>query len=206
MITFFEWFSGLKLDSRPWAVLGQGPSFSRHVQFPELDHEYYLMGINRACRARKTLVTHIVDLHVLGDVPGIEEKTDYIVMPWYPHQKWQRTDESLEAIAERVHTLRAFRDQGRLLWYNLSTTSKAKAKPGCPVVGVTWFSTEAAVRLLAMAGVKVIRTLGIDGGRWYAPEFQDTKPLKAGHHTYSLQDQELKKIVSQYNLDMAKLC
>lgn len=185
-------------------MFGQGPTFSKHSEFPGLDKTYYTMGLNRVSRARKIFMTHAIDLHVLNDVPDLPDRSEYLVMPWAPHVNWRPSRVTLEELATQHPVLVEMEKRGRLLWYNL-VTAQVKPKEGSPVVAVTWFSSEAALRLLGMAGVKEVRMLGIDGGKELAKEFSFMKPLKAGHSTYSLQDPELKKIAAYYEIDFRPL-
>jgi hypothetical protein len=85
--------------------------------------------------------------------------------------------------------------------YNLCTGKNPK--PICPVVQVKFFSAEAAVCMLAMAGVRKIRTLGIDGGTKYSGAFKDIQPFRGGHKTFDIQTQSINETVKRYKVDYA---
>ncbi len=96
--------------------------------------------------------------------------------------------------------------QGRLLWYDLST-SKQRHGPG-PVVRAAAFSAEAALNLLALAGVTKVRSLGIDGGNAYGSAFDDLKDqtrLNNGQPSYDLQFQGFARTISSTGVDYAPL-
>ena len=99
--------------------------------------------------------------------------------------------------------LREFTAHDALLWYNLSNWPRPHA--GSPVVRVEYFSAEAAVRILAMAGITTIRTLGIDGGSTYAPDFQDKKPFRGGHTSFDIQNKPIQATVQEFGLDLQPL-
>jgi hypothetical protein len=203
VIELFKWFkSGPWLD-KPWLILGKGPSFSRHSGFPNLDKDFHVLGLNHVCRERRTQFTHVIDANVLEEVPDMTERTEWLIMPRHPHVKFLATEKLLEAFVEESPVLRSFEARERLLWYNLSTWRKAHEDS--PVVKVAYFSAEAAVRLLAMAGVKVIRTLGIDGGNRYADQFKHIAPFRGGHATFDLQNKPIMDTVREFGLDYAPL-
>lgn len=96
--------------------------------------------------------------------------------------------------------------QGRLLWYDLST-SKQRHGPS-PVVRAAAFSAEAALNLLALAGVKTVRSLGIDGGVSYGSSFTDLKDktrLNNGQPTYNVQFEGFARTIMSTRIDYAPL-
>jgi hypothetical protein len=105
------------------------------------------------------------------------------------------------------HTvLRRLAAEGRLLWYDLSTAPKRHG-PG-PVVRATHFSAEAAVSLLALAGVRRVRSLGVDGGAVYSSEFDDLADrtlLANGHPAFDLQFQGIARTIQTTGVDFAPL-
>lgn len=168
--------------ARPWLLLGKGPSFDRLPEFELSGFE--TLALNHVVRERPVTVAHAIDLEVVeqcGD--AIERHAGALVMPWRPHTRNGRlasvvtgyparvSDEPLDVLARQHPVLRRLCAQGRLLWYNLSTDPNPRADG--PVVPVRCFSAEAALHLLATSGVRVVRSLGIDGGRQYAAAFDD---------------------------------
>jgi hypothetical protein len=203
MIEIFGWLKISNPTCMPWLILGKGPTFERHVDFPDLDKRYCTIALNHACRHRRVLIAHMIDANVLDEVDGWEEKASFILMPWQPHFKFAATAVTLEDLAKKHPVLSSFEKQGRLLWYNLSTGQSPKR--GSPPVLVKYFSAEAVVRLLAMAGVRKIRTLGVDGGKSYAKSFKDIKPFRGGHTTFDRQTELIQKTVKEFRVDYAPL-
>lgn len=199
MKAFFDWFEEQQ-DKRPWMIFGKGPSFSQHVKYPNIDKDYVTFGLNHICRERRVLISHAIDANVLDEIPEIRLRTKFILMPMHPHYNFKATEKTLLELVEEHPIIRWFNKNERLLWYNLSTWPKPT--PGSPVIRVAYFSAEAAIRLLAMAGVKIIRTLGVDGGTQYSKEFKDIPPFRGGHTTFDLQRKPIEDIVGEFSLDL----
>lgn len=204
MIEFFEWMKKGSYSSRPWCLLGKGPTFARRKEVADLGDRFFLMGLNHVCREERVHVTHVIDANVLDEVPEITKRTGFLVMPWHPHVNFVPSKQTLDSFVKESPILQVFEEGNRLLWYNASTWT-GKPHPGSPVVKVKWFSAEAAVRLLAMSGVKTIHTLGIDGGSQYAADFKDIQPFRGGHKSFDLQTSEIAQTVREFEIDYRPL-
>lgn len=203
MILFYDWIAKEGRIDRPWCVLGKGPSFSKHPEFPNLDVDYHTMGLNHVCRERKTFVTHAIDANVLDEVRDLPSRTEYLVMPMHPHFGFKATARTLEEMSIVHPVVRNFESMGKLLWYNLSTWPKAHGSSS--VVKVAFFSAEAAIQLLAKGGVRKIRTLGVDGGSSYANQFKDIKAFRGGHTTFDIQTRYIEATVRDFKIDFGPL-
>lgn len=206
MRSFFDWFREQRIEvSQPWLILGKGPSFSKRDQF-DLGG-FKTVALNHAVRELPVTLAHAIDLEVVGDCAGaIEEHAAALVMPWVPHVKNKAGAETLASIVPQVPVLQRLEQQGRLLWYNSSTSERRRA--GAPVVEVNAFSAEAALNLLATAGVSRVRSLGVDGGASYSNAFQDLagKTLLAnGHESFDRQFAQFAKIIQRTGVDYAPL-
>jgi len=201
MIHFMDWTAS-RGAPEPWCILGKGPSFSRHADFPELDGRYRTFGLNHVCRERKVFLAHAIDANVLDEVPEMPSRAEWLAMPMHPHFKFKPSQRTLEEIAHVHPVAKEFEARGRLVWYDLNTWPQPRRKP---VVNATFFSAEAATHLLALAGVKRIRTLGIDGGSSYAGEFKDIKPFRGGHKTFDLQNGPIRAVVKKFKIDFAPM-
>lgn len=203
MIEFFEWFKTDPAKGRTWLVCGKGPTFERAKTIADLDERFATIGLNHACRERKMMVAHMIDANVLDEVPDMFDRCDYLLMPWQPHIKFRPTAKTLEDFVKERADLKRFEAKCRLLWYNCSTGNAPRF--GSPRVGVALFSAEAVVRMLAMAGVKTIRTLGVDGGNQYASSFKDITPFRGGHKTFDGQKRFIDATVREYGIDYGLL-
>lgn len=207
MESFFRWFEKSPGNlAKDWLILGKGPSFSK------LDHTdtsgYFRLSLNHAVRETKVKVAHIIDFDVaesLGKV--LEENAEVVVLPWQPHVKNKPSARTLAELFPACPVLRRLAAQGRLLWYNLS--SGFAPNPACAkIVGVRYFSIEAALNLLGEAGVRKIRTLGIDGGSQYSPRFSDLNDktlLANGRESFDVQFSEISGIIQGRGIDLAPL-
>lgn len=206
MQSFFDWFTARHFQTeQPWLILGKGPSFAKIHQYDV--GQFQTVALNHAARERPVTLAHIIDADVLnhcGD--AIERNATALVMPWVPHINNVPTEATLEVLCERIPLLRQLSEQGRLLWYNLATARFVHGD--APVVTAIWFSAEAVLNLLAAAGVRKVRSLGIDGGATYSPEFADLtdKTLLAnGQNGFDGQFQEIAKILMRTGIDYAPL-
>lgn len=206
MQSVFDWFNQRQVDlSKPWVILGKGPSFSKRHQYDL--NQYHTLALNHAVREQSVTLAHAIDLDVVeACAEAIEGDALALVMPWMPHVNNAPGTENLEQMLARVPLLRRLDEQGRLLWYNLS--SAPSRREGSPVVAVRWFSAEAALNLLAQAGVRRVRSLGIDGGASYSKEFDDLSEktlLANGHESFDRQFAEIAKIIARTGIDYAPL-
>jgi len=204
--SFFDWFAaaGFKPE-QPWLVLGKGPSFSLRDKYDLAS--YRTLSINHAVREQPVTVAHIIDADVV-DACGeaLEKNAGAVVLPWYPHVNNAPGSRTLEEIAAGNAVLRRLDEQGRLLWYNLSTGKSPRE--GCPVVDVKYFSAEAVLNLLTTAGVRTIRSLGIDGGSTYSPKFDDLKDktlLANQWKSFDLQFAQMARTILRTGVDYAPL-
>ena len=183
-----RWKDSFDVNSKPWLLLGKGPTF-RKIQNVNTD-EFHICTLNHVIREIPATVAHIIDIDVVADcAEAIDAHARYLVMPHRPHLKCSPTDKTIFQFVSEIPILRKLENEGRLVWYNLST-SKKDPHGDSPVVQVKFFSAEAALNVLATCGVKVVRSLGVDGGATYSNAFSDLKEktlLANGHSTFDKQ-------------------
>lgn len=206
MRLFFDWFREQEFDAeQPWLVFGKGPSFGKRHHFDLAP--FKTVALNHAVREQQVTLAHVIDANVLEDCGNaIEQNAEALVMPWVPHVNNFPGPETLLQLRARVPLLQRLSRQDRLLWYNVGST--AQRRGDSPVVPVKWFSAEAVLNLLALNGVRQIRSLGIDGGAAYANEFDDIKDktlLANGHESFDRQFAEIAKTIARTGIDYAPL-
>jgi hypothetical protein len=202
---FFDW-SGRHVDpGQPWLILGKGPTFAVRDRF-DLSG-YKLLSLNHAVREQAVSLAHIIDLDVVHDcADALERHAACVVLPWYLHVKNRPGRQALPEVLAHSPVLRLLNDQSRLLWYDLSTGPQRHG-PG-PVVHATYFSAEAALDLLALAGVRRVRSLGVDGGASYSAAFGDLARqtlLANGQPGFDLQFQGMARTIHGTGVDFAPL-
>ncbi len=205
MRSFFDWLRSEGPDPAPWLILGKGPSFDlRHGH--DL-RSFRLLSLNHVVRELPVDVAHMIDIDVVtACADAITTQAKVLVMPWVPHVKNQVGEKTLADWLADLPVLRELDAQGRLLWYDLRTASQRHGTD--PVVRATYFSAEAALDLLAQAGVAKVRSLGVDGGAAYGNAFDDLKDvtrLNNGHPTYNLQFQGFAATLHTTGVDYAPL-
>jgi hypothetical protein len=200
--SFFDWAVENSISADSWLILGKGPSFNKRVNYLK---DSRLLGLNHVVRDQEVDVVHIIDLDVVDDLgERLLEQSGIVVMPWMPHIRNRPGRQGLEEIASAHPILSELERQGRLFYYNLSSGHRQKGSS--PIVQVRYFSAEAAIGLLALTGIRKIRTLGIDGGSTYSSAFRDlaSKTLLAnGRSSFNKQFEEFSKIIMENNLDLA---
>jgi len=217
MQNFFEWFAANKEHYQmPWLILGKGPSYAGIDQY-DLSN-FFTVSLNHVVKNQKVTVAHAIDFDVVEScVLEIDINAQYLVLPWHPHFAHRPTDKSLADLVEENEFIRKLNKEGRLLWYHKVPRSieendvvySAKENPKkFPEVPVLYFSAEAVVNLLGIAGVKKIRSLGVDGGTTYSNDFKnltDKTLLVNGQSSFDLQFKSISKAIMKLNIDYAPL-
>ena len=199
MIELRDWIASSPFPDRPWLLLGKGPSFSRRDEFPLAD--YNLLGLNNVAAEIKVDVAHAIDLDVVEACgERLLGNCDFLLMPRRPHVRFEPTSELLEDHFERLAVLRRLDEQGKLVWYDASTSHWPPLGES-PVVGVRFFSSEAALEILGRMGVKKVRSLGVDGGTGYGREFSDLEDLTNTRPSFDAQFREMEEIVRRHGID-----
>ncbi|MGK2915727.1 MAG: glycosyltransferase [Porticoccaceae bacterium] len=187
ILELIEWSRQLDFNRKPWLVLGKGPTFGKVGQV-DLD-QYFVCTLNHVIREVPADLAHIIDLDVVQDcADAIYRNAKTLVLPFYPHVNCRPTTKSIKEFLGEIPVLRKLASEGRLVWYNLATSKKKEGDS--PTVAVKFFSAEAALNLLASIGVKVVRSLGVDGGTNYSNDFADLSEktrLANGHESFDKQ-------------------
>jgi len=149
----------------------------------------------------------MIDLDVV-DACGeaLLHQAGHVVLPWYPHVANAPGARPLPDLLGTHSILRRLAAERRLLWYDLRTAPRRHG-PG-PVVDASFFSAEAAVSLLALAGVRRVRSLGVDGGAGYSADFEDLADrtlLANGQPGFDLQFQGIARTILRTGVDFAPL-
>lgn len=205
MKNFFDWYPEHFGADTPWLILGKGPSFNLQDQY-DLS-AYARLTLNHAVRERPVDVAHMIDIDVVfacGDV--LLANAGVLVLPWYPHVKNLVGSKTLADWVAESPVLQRLDAAGRLLWYDLRSAPVRHGKQ--PVVDARSFSAEAGLALLALAGARKVRSLGVDGGTAYGQSFDDLKDvtrLNNGHASYDLQFEGFARTIHRTGVDYAPL-
>ena len=204
MLDLTGWLASAAFPERPWVILGKGPTFDRRGDF-DLG-QFNRLGLNHAAAELAVDVAHVIDVDVVRDCgERLLATARWLVMPRYPHLRSAPSERRLEDWFDDVPALRAFEKEGRLVWYNLLGT---RPEGQSPVIGVRFFSSEAALNILALLGARTVKTLGVDGGRSYAQAFAavagDTL-LANGQPAFDVQFEQLRTIAAEHGIDVRPL-
>jgi hypothetical protein len=197
MIELRDWIRSTTFDPKPWLILGKGPTFSRRNEFPLGD--YNLLGLNDVVTEQKVDVLHIIDVDVVAKcADALRDGCRFLVMARRPHVEFKPSERLLEDYFSELPVLEELDREGRLVWYNAATSPPVESSR---TIGVTWFSSEAAMNILGELGVKTVRTLGIDGGTSYSEEFKGLPALQNTLPSFDAQFRELEDIAAEREID-----
>lgn len=204
MQNFFEWHAAVSDDNTPWLILGKGPSFEKYREF-DLSG-YRLMSLNHVVGQLPVTAAHVIDLDVVASCrEAIERNAQLLVMPWVPHVDNRPGKQTLAELVHQDAFLDQLDRQGRLLFYDhLEDRRSGKG----PLIRVHFFSSEAAIDLLAKSGVRHIRTLGVDGGAAYGASFSDLADntlLSNGRKSFNKQFGPIARTILETGADVAPL-
>lgn len=219
MINFFDWVKECP-DSiaKEWLVLGKGPSFRKAERF-DLG-TYNTISLNHVVKEMEVTISHAIDFEVAVDCQQeIAKNAKFLLLPWRPNVDNKPGEKILPELVKEHDFLIKLQKEGRLLWYHLKLVAydskdwqkvmRGKLKMGGRLmVPATFFSAEAAVNILAQAGINKIRTLGVDGGTTYSKNFDDIKDktlLANGQKTFDIQFLSIARTIMEKNLDFAPL-
>lgn len=209
MTPFLSWFRERPAwGRRVWCILGKGPTLSLLGSLrDQLPATAGFLGLNQACLVEPVELTCVTDLEVLErSGPLLLERGGTLILPYYPHQNFKpHVDRPLPALLTEPgpvgETLRALEAQGRLTYYRSSWSGGFQGHPECgPCVTVRAFSAVSALHLLCLAGVRYVRSLGVDGGKRYAKAFAHLRPLENGRKDFNAQFAPMQKILDRFPL------
>ena len=200
-----HWSASFDLLAKNWLILGKGPSYS-YVKNIKLS-DYYTCSLNHVVREHPVDVAHIIDIDVVEDCKeAIEKNARFLVVPFFPHVKHKPTRKSIYDFVAEMPILQSLQSQRRLVWYNLSTSKRTVGSS--PVIVAKFFSAEAAVNILTACGIKIVRSLGVDGGNTYASNYEDLKNrtlLANKHASFDRQFEQIARTIRTKDIFYAPL-
>ena len=206
-LNFFDWMNWGR-DYCPWLIVGKGPSFAPE-RVADFGFPFNVVGMNHVAREIPVYFSHIADYDIVdayGEV--IKRNAKFLIMPWNPYYKAQPTVETLETLSEKIPALKRMAKEERVLWYDTAGSRLQRGRGKYPTIRHRRYTTAGVVNLLAQAGVKTIRTLGIDGGITYANAFKDleqTTLLANGELSFDKQFEDVAGVLFKTGVDFAPL-
>lgn len=201
------------LTTKPWLILGKGPSFDLRCHF-DLD-AYEVLTLNHACQVVAATVAHFTDLEAFREcipdtlnVDGVA--VPYVpdfVLPFVPHENMGPGHYNLDELVEmdKPHGIKTLCDTGKLWGYNSTRVPQHRWHKTLNVVRVRYFSAVAAFNLLALAGHRRVYTLGVDGGTRYAACFDKQHCLANGQTSFDIQFKEIEATVKRHGMKWINL-
>lgn len=195
----------LSLSNKPWLITGKGPTFD-NIRKLTLSR-FNTIALNHSCTRYLPDIAHFIDYDAWTDCADVlldPADTVLVFMPWHPHVNFWPSTDTLDDMLRRDSKLQKIADQGRLYSYN-STTWPGKHNTELAKIRVQDFSASAAFGLLAATGVKLINTLGIDGGTAYSSSFASLNTrLVNGQESFDVQMPYLLELTKRHGITWCK--
>jgi len=195
---------------RPWLVLGKGPTSDRLSGVGTA--QYHVLTLNHACRLVTPALAHFVDIEAFLDCGEYLAQTETpVCLPAYPHYKNKAQDVPLHRYAdlfgknEKSQALAWLLAKEKVYGYNATTAPPKCRWPGLHRVTLRHFSAVGAFNLLALAGVRQVCSLGVDGGKDYGTWFSDLTPLTNGRDSFDAQFAEIDRTVREHKIEWTRL-
>lgn len=199
-----EWARSIRFPVKPWLILGKGPTFSQRNEF-DLS-SYNLISLNHAVVQQRVDIAHVVDLDVIDDCgEALLRNSRFVVLPRHPHLMFRPTAARLEDFVTHIPVLAELDRDERLIWYNAATGPR---DGDAPVVDLRYFSSEAALGIVAHLGATTVRSLGVDGSRSYSAAFdsyRDKTLLQNDQPSFNPQFRELDRIAAKHGVQYRPL-
>jgi hypothetical protein len=201
-----------RVKTKPWLVVGKGPSFSKIASFDL--RKYNSIALNHAVNKIDGVdYVHVADLDVFDRISDrLTNSSVTLVTPYFLHSNNKaNSDLSTDALVsskDKPHheLFRHLFKQNRLLTYRSSHLGHlCKRRDIGRTVYVRYFSSVAVVNLLASSGVKNITLLGIDGGTKYDKQFSDLTALTNGRKSFDVQFREIAISTRRHKLDLKRI-
>ena len=200
MLSFERWSM---VPAREWLIVGKGPTAERVREIPQ--GVYNVLTLNDAIKlVPHATIAHLIDIEVFDRCQvDIAARAEFLLVPRKLHQECKKKV-AFEAFLTLFPAARLLNDQGRVVVYDKWPHSITK--PGRPhkAVACRYFSSEAALSILGELGVRKVKTIGVDGGSQYAPQFSYLTPLQNGRVSFDAQAGELCAIAQHYGMGVSK--
>lgn len=193
---FFEWYKSQDI-TKPWLVVGKGPSFNK-IDKVNLN-DYSVCALNHVMFEIPCILGHAIDLDVY-EARNKKFLCQNLVTPWEPHINFSPGGKTLLDLMFENRL-----GYGNVLYYNSSRTTNKNLKYKGPEVRVRYFGSVAVMNLLAMAGVKTIYTLGIDGRNKYSHIFNGSDLLANGRKSFDVQFSEFRLTRETFKVSITPL-
>jgi lipopolysaccharide biosynthesis glycosyltransferase len=204
MIHLKEFIHNNQLCDEVFIIIGKGPSISL---IQKNDEKGIKISLNHVVRDQVVDIAHIIDFDVFEDVGmSVYDNARYLLMPLHPHINCRPSSLSLHHLIKKNRIIKKMNEEGRLIWYKLGT--KRYFLGGYPTYPAGYFSGDVIVGVLAAAGVKNIKLVGVDGGNTYADSFVDLNQktlLVNGRESFDIQFSRIRFHIMENDLNYSHI-
>ena len=128
------------------------------------------------------------------------------MMPWFPHDPekgYAVSQENLEGLRKNHPLIDRMIEEGRMIIYNLSSSKEFNKSSKVYATAIN--SADTLFNMLVSNGVKVMYSLGVDGGTTYSEHFCDLVPLRNMRDSFDEQDPVIEAICKNAGAKFIKL-
>lgn len=204
----------LDSDSRPWLILGKGPSYDKlwRTEGPVRDdgyeirwrirREYRVIGLNQAGFQFGAEVVHCIDYEVLTSWRDVLSPAAILWMPYEPHFRERGGHGSIRVFMQHDPFLLYTEVLGEVYTYDLFGSSE-KGWPGKTEIYAYCSTFEATLHILSLLGAKEVFTCGIDGGTERHPLFKHD--YRREHKSYDYQKPRIEELKETLGIKVVAL-
>lgn len=195
------------IANREVLVLGKGPSLSSSA-FLASSGGRCVIGVNQTAQNFPVSIAFFIDIEPFLEISESLLSGDVaVVLPWHPNQRARHRNisrpmkDSLLDLVDTNPVLRLLDEQRRLFYFHTSSgvlgASQVSFAPSL-------VSLSSLLQILASLNVKVVKTLGVDGGQGYSTELSNSNLKTQLQSGYSAQFPILRKLAIQRELNVEK--
>ncbi|MCH7903464.1 MAG: class I SAM-dependent methyltransferase [Armatimonadetes bacterium] len=185
-------------NAKPVLIAGKGPSFAARPN--DIADKFHVVCINQTASFQHCLLAVMNDFESWLDTEPKNPDTA-VALPAIPHWYQSPGKYSLEHWVSIEKSARSLHERGLLYAFDMRTTRFRKYPDKQPVLAM-YSSTESAIEILALIGVKHMFTIGVDGGSTRSKEFHSTE---GGPGSYDMQFRRISELQEQYAITVEPL-
>lgn len=187
--------------------MGAGKTLD-HVRDVDLA-KYNVLSLQDVVRTTKVDIAYVKDIDVLDRCGrALIENCTWVVLPEHPY-----VDGKLN---QRCHisnylghpVLSELESRGKLVAHHFQTLEQIEPTYRAfsnICISPEFFTSEAAVSLLAAMGVTAVYSIGVDGGKKYADSFEELESLRFGRPPFDHQLDRILQVCDKWNISYSSI-
>jgi len=187
---------------KPWLMLGAGQTLDERGNFDF--QKFNLISLNDAVKTAKVEIAYVKDTDVLERCErALMDNCNWVVMPSHQYENGKLAKDSLLAKRLDHPVLVELERRNKLVVHEFQPLESVDARYRAYsniVLAPEYFTSEAALTLLAELHAQSVYSLGVDGGKKYAREFQNLQAARFGRPPFDHQLDRLLQVSTKFGL------